>query len=182
MKDKQYFKGEEHLYPPIDNFRKALRNLRSKFLGETGPIQVNAIAMDPALFKREEDRARRLWNDPALSLNDTREGVIHQTDYYFSKWRQAGKLLCETYFGRDFSLDEWEDYAAAVNVVCSEMFKDIIEYCRVSRWDKTGVIWWSLKDIHFYSFHHNILLKFKLSCGLYKLPVSHEDSICDNLY
>jgi beta-mannosidase len=157
MKDKQYFKGEEHLYPPIDNFRKALRDLKSKFLGETGPIQVNAIAMDPAIFAREEARTRRLWDNLALSVNDSREGTIHQTDYYFSKWRQHGKLLCETYFGQDFSLDQWEDYATAVNVMCAEQFKDIIEYCRACRWDKTGVIWWSLMDMWPMLFNYSVV-------------------------
>ena len=157
LKEKTCYKGEEHLYVPIDNFRQVLRNLKSKFLGETGPINVNAITMDPEIFQREKARAARLWDNPALSVNDSREGTIHQSDYYFSKWRQHGKLLCETYFGRDFSFAEWEDYATAVNVVCGEEFKDIIEFCRTDRPNKTGVLWWSLIDMWPMLFNYSVV-------------------------
>ena len=122
--------------------------------------------MDPEIFKREEARTRRLWDNLALSVNDSREGTIHQSDYYFSKWRQAGKTLCQTYFGQDFPLEQWEDYATAVNVMCAELFKDIIEYCRASRPDKTGVIWWSLMDMWPMLFNYSVM-----DCnGLPKLP------------
>lgn len=157
QKEKTCFKGEEHLYVPVDKYRQSLRALKSKFLGETGPINVNAITMDPEIFQREKARAARLWDNPALSVNDSREGTIHQTDYYFSKWRQHGKLLCETYFGRDFSFAEWGDYATAVNVVCGEEFKDIIEFCRADRPNKTGVLWWSLIDMWPMLFNYSVV-------------------------
>ena len=72
---------------------------------------------------------RRLWDVEGRYKID-----YHQTDVYFIEWRNSGKRMCQKFYGRDFSFDEWEDYALGVNVCCGEVYKDIIEYCRISRW------------------------------------------------
>lgn len=149
--DKKYTAIEAHLYPSAETAGKAIRELDSIFLGETGPILVNAIAPAKWLYEREKARAERLWNAPAVGGNQS-----HQNGGYFTVWRQAGKRLCKARFGRDFTFAEWKDYTVAVNLACSEIFKDIIEYCRVMP-NKTGVIWWSLCDMWPMMFNYSVL-------------------------
>ena len=81
-----HFQPESHLYPNSVTFREALRDLKSYFIGETGPILVNAITVNEEIFKREKSRAERLWNSPVLTGN-----ASHQNDGYFTNWRNAGK-------------------------------------------------------------------------------------------
>ena len=59
-------------------------------------------------------------------------------------------------YGRDFSIDEWKDYTLAVNLACAEIFKDVIEYCRISP-NKTGVLWWSLSDMWDMLFNYSVI-------------------------
>lgn len=146
-----HFQPETHLYPNTVHFSEALRNCKSFFIGETGPIKVNAITVNPWIFEREQERARRLWDSPRLPSTDS-----HQNDGYFTYWRNAGKEVCLSNFGRDFSFEEWKDYTLAINVICAEVFKDVIEYCRVKRWEKTGVIWWSLTDMWPMLFNYSV--------------------------
>ncbi len=150
-KDKKYAAIEAHLYPSAETAGKAIRELNSIFLGETGPILVNAIAPNERLYEREKARAERLWSTPANGGNQS-----HQSDIYFTVWRQAGKRLCQARFGRDFTFAEWKDYTVAINLACSEIFKDIIEYCRVMP-NKTGVIWWSMCDMWPMMFNYSVM-------------------------
>ena len=150
-----HFQPEAHLYPPTLEFDKALRACRSRFIGETGPIPVFCMTDNARIFPLEERRARRLWNEPLAPWQ--RNTDTHQVDDYFKTWRQAGKELCEVWFGRDFTVDKWKDYCLAVNIICGDVYKDAIEYCRASRWDKTGVIWWSLYDMWPMLFNNSVV-------------------------
>ena len=72
-------------------------------------------------------------------------------------WRLIGKACVSDFFGRDFSLDELEDYALALNLLCAESFKDVIEYSRVVYPKKTGVLWWSLYDMWPMLFNYSVI-------------------------
>lgn len=148
-----HFQPEEHLYPTTVRFAEALRNCKSFFIGETGPIQVNSIAVNAKTFEKEKTRAKRLWDTPLYPGIESSE---HQNDEYFIKWRQTGKNVCMKYFGRDFSFAEWKDYTLAINVICAEVFKDALEYGRVNRWTKTGILWWSLTDMWPMIFNYSV--------------------------
>ncbi len=156
----RYTPVESHLYPDSVTFRKNLRALRSIFIGETGPINVNAIAPNEEIYEREKDRAARLWDTPAFA-----GPAVHQSDAYFTVWRQEGRRLCLDRYGRDFPFSEWKDYTIAINLACAEIFKDVIEYCRVAE-NKTGVIWWSLSDMWQMLFNYSVID----SDGKRKLP------------
>lgn len=147
-----HFQPETHLYPNALQFSEALRTCKSLFIGETGPIIVNAISSGDRMYEREKVRAERLWDAEPMYNNQT-----HQSDGYFVAWRRTGKEVCEAYYGRDFSFAEWKDYTLAINVVCAELFKDVIEYCRVKRWSKTGVLWWSLMDMWPMLFNYSVI-------------------------
>ena len=82
---------------------------------------------------------------------------MHQLDDYFVSWRQEGKELVEQIFGRDFTVEQWDDYALAINYVCACLFKDVIEYCRAHKWQKTGVLWWSLIDMWPQGFNYSVV-------------------------
>lgn len=150
-----HFQCEDHLYPATAQFAEALRSCRSRFVGETGPIMVNAMTDNERIFRMEEKRCRRLWDVPIAP--EQRTNCCHQSDEYLQSWRQTGKELCEMWFGRDFAVDEWKDYATAINIICGDVFKDVIEYSRTGRWDKTGVIWWSLCDMWPMLFNYSVI-------------------------
>lgn len=148
----RYGMPELHLYVEASRFANALRNTKSFFIGETGPICTNAATVNDRIFAREKARCERLWNAPFVTRLDP-----HQNDDYFITWRVFGKKLCEDRYGRDFSFAEWKDFVIALNVGCAEIFKDVIEYSRVSRWKKTGVLWWSLMDMWPMQFNYSVI-------------------------
>lgn len=157
---------ERHLYPEIYLEPAAIRACGNIFLGETGPFWTNAIAVNEEIFARERKRAERLWDEPftmPLARNAT---IFHQSEYYFKRWHQSGRDACERLLGRDFSFDEFKDFTLALNFLCAEDFKDLIEYCRVSRPEKTGLIWWSLMDMFPMLFNYSVIDCF----GGRKLP------------
>ncbi|MBE6611413.1 MAG: hypothetical protein E7632_02870 [Ruminococcaceae bacterium] len=152
---------EMHLYPNSLTFGDSLRNCRSKLIGETGPINFNAIAPNDAIYEREKARMERLWDSPWLGSNGA-----HQNDGYFTVWRNTGKDNCLRRYGRDFTFAEWKDYTLAINIICAEIFKDVLEYSRIVKWSKTGIIWWSLYDMWPMAFNYSVI-----DCdGNYKLP------------
>lgn len=160
-----HFGTEKHLYCELYDQPAALRQCASIFLGETGPFWTNAMTADRAIFGRETARAKRLWDEPVTEPPVRNEVIFHQDDYYFKMWRQSAKRACEHYYGRDFGFEEIEDFTLALNVLCAETFKDLIEYCRVSS-GKTGVIWWSLMDMWPMLFNYSVI-----DCnGTRKLP------------
>lgn len=164
--NEKHFMTERHLYVETYYQPRALRELKSIFLGETGPFWTNAMAVNEDILKRESERARRLWDEPVDEPPVRKDVIFHQDDYYFKMWRQSGKRACEKLLGRDFSFDEIKDFTCALNIVCAEVFKDLIEYCRVSRPEKTGVIWWSLMDMFPMLFNYSVID----SDGKRKLP------------
>ena len=143
---------EKHLYAKPWDFSKALRECRSFFLGETGPIGTNGITVNASILKREQSRVDRFWNHPKIGGRDQ-----HQTDDYFINWRRNGAKSVETWFGRDFAPEEISDYALALNLVCAECYKDVIEYSRATFPKKTGVLWWSLYDMWPMLFNYSII-------------------------
>ena len=150
-----HIQPEAHLYPATKHFGESLRACKSLFIGETGPIAINAMTDNPRIFAREQARATRLWNTPIDPSRMT--NALHQWDDYFCTWRQTGRELCENWYGQDFPVSQWQDYCLAVNIICADVFKDVIEYCRTERWRKTGVIWWSLVDMWPMLFNYSVV-------------------------
>ncbi|MBQ8893975.1 MAG: hypothetical protein IJ043_06150 [Clostridia bacterium] len=162
-----YSQPETHFYANAVSFKESLRKNQSIFVGETGPMPVNAIAVNEKIFQREKDRAARLWDAPKLPADPPHHfDTLHQDDHYFTVWRNSGKEVCLARYGRDFTFGEFKDYTLAVNLACAEIYKDIIEYSRVVRWRKTGVLWWSLWDMWPMLYNYSVI-----DCdGIRKLP------------
>ncbi|MBQ6823800.1 MAG: hypothetical protein IJP27_04035 [Clostridia bacterium] len=162
-----YSQPETHFYANAPSFKTALRQNESIFVGETGPMPVNAIAPNPRILEREEARLKRLWDAPKLPTDLPHHfDTLHQDDHYFTVWRNSGKEVCMARYGRDFSVEEFADYTLAVNFACAEIYKDIIEYSRVVRWRKSGVLWWSLMDMWPMLYNYSVI-----DCdGVRKLP------------
>ena len=148
---------ERHLYAEVYLEPSAIRACPSIFFSETGPFWTNAISGTESIFLREAERAERLWNEPVTVSRLRNQTIFHQDEYYFKRWRLSGKNACERLLGRDFSFAEFKDYTLALNLLCAEDFKDLIEYCRVCRWSKTGVIWWSLMDMFPMLFNYSVI-------------------------
>lgn len=147
-----YVSTEKHFYskPPV--FSKELRECKSLFFGETGPIGTNSLTRNGEAVQREMRRARRLWDSPRLGGADQ-----HQTDEYFVNCRLVGKDSVINFYGRDFALEELGEYTLALNLVCAECYKDVIEYCRALYPKKTGVLWWSLYDMWPMMFNYSVM-------------------------
>lgn len=166
-----HYQTEIHLYPYPTNSAEDLRSCKSIFIGETGPIMVNAAAVNAKTFESERKRCERLWDSPVLPST-----IVHQNDGYFTVWRNMGKEWCLKNYGRDFEFGEWKDYVLAINVLCAEMFKDIIEYCRTTRWSKSGVLWWSLMDMWPMLFNYSVIdYEFNRKLPYYWIKQSQQD-------
>jgi len=146
---------ECHLYTPVLTVPQILRETMSRFLGETGPYYTCAVSENPDILAREYPRMERLWDVefPARRRNLQH----HQTDSYLQSWLQVGRELCQAWFGRDFTLADWEDMCFCVNIISASVFKEIIEFCRVDRPNKTGVLWWSLADMWPMLFNYSVI-------------------------
>ncbi len=147
-----YNQPEDHLYPATKDLPSALRESHSCFIGEVGPIRINAASPSERIYEREKARLERLWDSPIIYST-----FAHQNDGYFTGWRNMCREMCIKYFGRDFSFGEWKDHTLAVNYICAEVFKEVIEYCRANRPEKTGVIWWSLMDMWPMAFNYSVI-------------------------
>ena len=137
------FQTETHLYPPVESYEQAIKESKSIFIGETGPFEINSFTVNERIFELEKERLERIWkNDDIPQVAN-----IHQIDGYIARLIKRGKYLSNKFFGKEFGFKDWKHHAFAINLISAEMFKDIIEYCRISRWSKSGVIWWSLMDM-----------------------------------
>ena len=146
-----------HFYPNAVEFHQKLRELPSLFISEVGPMPVNAIAVNERIFERERPRAERLWDAPVLPTDPPHHfDTLHQDDNYFTVWRNSAKALCMDRYGRDFTLDEFKDCTLAVNLACAEIYKDVVEYCRIHPL-KTGVLWWSLWDMFPMLYNYSVI-------------------------
>ena len=146
---------EQHLYTPVPTLSAVLRESKSRFLGETGPYYTCAVTDNESIFAREYPRIERLWNkDFPTSMRNLQH---HQTDSYLQSWLQVSRELCSLWFDREFTLDEWKDFSFGVNVICSSVYKEVIEFCRIDRPNKTGVLWWSLADMWQMLFNYSII-------------------------
>jgi len=150
--DGRYSMPENHLYEDSWVFKDKLRESKSRFLSEVGPICMNAISTNETSFERERARASRLWNAPLARRTD-----MHQNDDYFITWRTFGKESCLDFYGRDFDFSEFKDYTLALNLICAEIFKDVIEYSRAMYPQKTGILWWSLIDMWPMLFNYSVI-------------------------
>lgn len=145
---------EFHLYPNINSFEQAFRETPYKFLGETGPIMISAVSDSPDIIARELPRAERLWDTEIAPID--RNIDMHQRDDYFTSWRQFSKEFIEYRFGKTFSYDQRDDHFLAANIITCCVFKDVIEYNRSQKWNKTGVLWWSLLDMWPMLFNYSV--------------------------
>jgi hypothetical protein len=146
---------EQHLYTPVPTLQRVLRESKSRFLGETGPYYTCAVTDNEEIFAREYPRLARFWDKDFPSSK--RNLQHHQTDSYLQSWLQVSRELCLLWFNREFSLDEWKDFSFGVNIICSSVYKEVIEFCRIDRPNKTGVLWWSLADMWQMLFNYSVI-------------------------
>jgi beta-mannosidase len=146
---------EAHFYPPSYKFRESLYACRSRFIGETGPIIMNAVSENPEIIGLELPRAKRLWD----TLIDEKDYTLalHQKDIFFQAWKSASQRLLRDFFNIEFTFEQFRDFTRGINMLCSDIFKFCIEYCRTHKWEKTGVIWWSLLDMWPQGFNYSVV-------------------------
>ncbi|MBQ5749580.1 MAG: hypothetical protein IIV87_05425 [Oscillospiraceae bacterium] len=150
----KHFPPEVHMYPPLELMAKQLRTVKYRFIGEVGP-NIVPFTMNPAFYEREKARMQRLWNKKEEDITYFLD--VHQADSYFIRKRDGGAKLCKMWFGRDFSFAEYADYAFGINIITAHTYKEVIEYCRTERWNKTGVLWWSVLDMWPMAFNYSVV-------------------------
>lgn len=169
--DREYFTAEGHLYPFYKNVSKTVRENRGYFIGEVAPGAIYPATVNDEIFKREEERAKRLWNS-----DEDVDAQFHQADGYFARWRRACRDLGLNEFNKEFTPDEWKDMALAVNLFSAEGYKEIIEYSRVMYPRKTGVLWWSLLDMWPMLFNVSVIdCEFKRKLPYYWIRQAQQD-------
>lgn len=152
----QQMMPENHLYPTgTDDFRGLYRKTAVHFIGETGPFFYNAMSSSPDIVAREMPRARRFWDKPMSECPGYSE--YHQHDGYFCLWKDRTQQQLRKWFGREFSIEKWEEVALGINIVVADLFKFAIEYSRSHKWRKTGVLWWSLLDMWPMMFNYSVV-------------------------
>ena len=134
---------ETHMYPLFEDYEQELKNTKSIFIGETGPIEINSFTVNERIFELEKNRLQKLWDNNDIPPFEP----LHQLDGYMAGLLRCGKNLTKKFFEKEFAFTDWKHHAFAINLLSAELFKDIIEYCRACRWSKSGVIWWSLMDM-----------------------------------
>lgn len=146
-----------HFAPPEEeDYRKACRAVRGRFIAELNRLA--SFSEDKAIFDRELDRMKRLWEpDGNQGSADSRyktdffQGVSdprHQVDVYFAKLLGLIMRRAHIFFGRPFDLNAPDDLVLANNTFVADRAKFVVEYFRAHKWDKTGVLWWSMLDMH----------------------------------
>jgi beta-mannosidase len=146
---------EQHIYAPGGDFFALYRQSAAHFVSETGPFFINSMSHTREIVERELPRAKRLWDlDPAKGPEYTE---YHQWDGYFMLWKETSKKHLREHFHREFSPDDWEELAVGINSVTGILFKFCIEYARIRKWRKTGVLWWSLLDMWPMMFNYSVV-------------------------
>ena len=171
--DREYFAAERHLYVFYNNLSAELRKYKGYFVGEVAPGAIYPPTANDEIFKREEERAKRLWTS-----DEEVDEQFHQADGYFARWRRACRDLCMNEFNEDFTPDEWKDMVMAVNIFSAEGFKEIIEYSRVVFPRKTGVLWWSLIDMWPMLFNQSVIdCDYKRKLPYYWIRQAQQDFV-----
>ncbi len=156
--DYQLFAPSLHLYVDNKLYHDKLRTYPARFLAETGPIGFSAFSESEEIIKLELERLHRLWEQAHTGPNPP--GMGHQADCYFAMCLGKMRDMFKYEFGRDFTPDEFYDFAPAVNFICAEVFKDAIEYYRMCKPIRTGVLWWSLMDMFPMLFNYSVVDAF----------------------
>ena len=165
-----------HLYVDHSIYHASLRRYPSRLLAETGPIGFSAFSETPAIVEAERERFERLWDAQAPASNPP--GCGHQSDIYFTLCTGKIKAALKYEFGRDFKASELDTIAPAINFTVAEVFKDAIEYYRMNKWQRTGVIWWSLLDMWQMMFNYSVVdSEMKPKLPFYWIKQSQQD-IC----
>ena len=129
---------------------------------------------NPNMIEYERPRFERLWDEkrsPSCFANG-----YHQCDGYFLTWLNESRKVIKQWFDREFSVNEIEDFCIAINIVCSNFFKDFIEYFRCKKWEKTGVIWWSLLDMWPMMFNYSVVdSEYHKKMQYYWIKQMHQD-------
>lgn len=153
--DYQLFAPVLHLYMDYTVFHDSLRRYPARFIAETGPIGFSAFSETKAITDLEQERMRRLWDAAPSGPNPP--GMGHQADCYFAGCLARMRQALQYELGRDFTPDDFEEFVPAVNFICAEIFKDAIEYYRMCKPVRTGVLWWSLLDMFPMMFNYSVV-------------------------
>ncbi|HBE00882.1 MAG TPA: hypothetical protein DC049_00190 [Spirochaetia bacterium] len=136
---------EQHLYDE-NNYHQRLMNSNARFVSETG--QGKLISESDSIIAREKNRIMDLWNRTAPADDNTRElAERYQMDNHGINDGRIMKNLVRTYFTETITPDNFADFRLAVNAAAGDGYKFAVEYHRARKWDKTGLLWWSLIEM-----------------------------------
>lgn len=139
--------SEEHLWGPRDYFKgEYYRNSVCHFASETGyhgcpsPDSLRKFIAPDKLwhwFDKEKKRANDDWLTHAASME-----LSGNSAYAYRIKLMSDQVI--TLFGRE--PESLEDFSLASQISQAEAKKYFIERFRISKWRRTGIIWWNLID------------------------------------
>lgn len=127
---------EDHLWGPRDYYKSDFyKQNKSHFVSETGYFGCSSF----------ESIKKFITSDRVWPYTDNSEWILHSSDQHGNDYRimQMEKQVRQL-FGE--VPENPEDYIIASQISQAEANKYFIERIRVSRPQKTGIIWWNLLD------------------------------------
>ena len=132
---------ESHLWGPRNYFKSDYYlNSKAHFIGEIGYLAMNGkssiekfISKDK-MYPLDENNAEHLAH--CTSPNGKNDFFMYRVKLLEDKVREC--------FSDKF--DNIDDFILASQIVQAEALKFFIEKTRTGKWDKTGIIWWNIRD------------------------------------
>jgi len=136
----EHLKTEDHLWGPRDDFKGAFyRNSSAHFVSEIGyhgcPDRASLEQMmDPAFLWP--------WQDNDQWLTRAVRGKPRETAFNFRipLMSKQIKVLFDTV------PNDLDDYILASQISQAEALKYFLEWARLGKWRRTGMLWWNLRD------------------------------------
>ncbi|MBQ2712201.1 MAG: hypothetical protein IJF71_02385 [Clostridia bacterium] len=131
--------AENHLWGPRNSFK-------SKFYVENKNVFISEIGYHGC---PSAESIRRFIPEASLWPWENDDWMVHQTvagGVWFPEWNRIKLMAWQVreLFGKE--ADSLEELSICSQISQAEALKFFVEYTRLSKWKKTGIMWWNLLD------------------------------------
>ncbi|MBQ7372980.1 MAG: glycoside hydrolase family 2, partial [Clostridia bacterium] len=131
--------AENHLWGPRNNFKsKFYVENKNVFISEIGYHGCNSVE---SIKKFIPEKSLWHWE------ND--DWMVHQTvpgGGWVSEWNRIKLMAYQVRELFGFIPDNLEDFSVCSQISQAEALKFFVEFTRLNKWQKSGILWWNLLD------------------------------------
>ena len=131
--------AENHLWGPRNNFKsKFYLENKNVFISEIGYHGCSSVESIEKFIPKES-----LWHWE----ND--DWMVHQTvpgGGWVSEWNRIKLMAYQVRELFGYIPDNLEEFAACSQISQAEALKFFVEFTRLKKWQKSGILWWNLLD------------------------------------